>query len=121
MTNRLPKSLRHWAERAGFLPQKSYGLGRRWRRDGMYLGTSLRAEHNQGCRVSRRYIRVLAHLQRMDICDGNFDRWANSMGASVPLPRTEAEFNTAIRTLMSKARKRVAEAQADQGDHHEPT
>lgn len=57
----------------------------------------------------RRTIRVLVHLDRMDIDDGCMDRWANSMGASIsPIPRTQAEFDAAIETLVKKSRKRVA-------------
>lgn len=33
------------------------------------------------------------------ICDGNFDRWANSVGAEVPIPRNEKEFDQALKSL----------------------
>jgi hypothetical protein len=108
---RPPKSLRHWAERAGFHMPKGYH--RSWRRRGYFWARSTKSTHIADCMSPKRFIRVLPHLDRMDICDGFFDRWANSMGASVRMPLTEAEFQAAIKTLLSKSRKRVRATHPD--------
>lgn len=111
-TQRLPKSLKHWAGKSGF-----YAFSRRqWRRDGYFVAASAKAEHIKGCRSKSRVIRVLPHLDRMDICDGYFDRWANSMGASTPMPKTEAEFTAALATLLKKSRGRVRATQENTAD-----
>ena len=106
---RLPKQLKHWLNRAGI-----YGYDKRdISRYNFFYGASRKKAHTTGCREQRRHFRILPHLDRMDICDGYMDRWANSMGASVsPIPRTEGEFKAAIATLLKKARGRVRETHA---------
>lgn len=100
-----PKQLRHWAQQHGFYMVRFRKAP--WR--GYPIARTRKARFVDGTRDRVRYIRVLPHLDRMDICDGYFDRWANSMGASVPMPKTQAEFDAAIGELVRKARKRVAE------------
>ena len=112
-----PKSLRHWAEKRGLYQQKAYGIYRSWRRHGTFMARSTKPALIAGTRDGVRYIRVLPHINRMDICDGFFDRWANSLGASVPMPQTEAEFAQALTTLLSRSRKRVAETWPEPGEH----
>lgn len=109
----IPKSMRHWAQQAGFYPSKRWGLHRSWRRHKCFLARSTKARFTAGTRDGVRYIRVLPHIDRMDICDGCFDRWANSLGASVRMPQTEAEFMAAIDELVRKSRARVAETWPD--------
>ncbi len=108
MTTKLSRSFRHWMEKNGFYEPKAYGLHRRWRRHNFITGRSKRPAHVSGCRDRVRHIRVLPDLDRMDICDGCMDRWANSLAASIsPIPRTEAEFDAALATLLKKSRGRV--------------
>lgn len=109
----MPKSLRHWAEKHGFYQRKGFGIYRSWRRYGTFMARSTKPRFVDGTRDRVRYIRVLPHIDRMDICDGFYDRWANSLGASVPMPKTEAEFAQALETLMRLSRKRVAETWPD--------
>lgn len=110
----LPKQMRHWFERSGIYQSRTFGLHRAWRRHECIFGRSSKPAFTAGTRDGVRYFRVLPHLDRMDICDGYFDRWANSLAASVPMPKTEAEFRVALVSLVKKARKRVAET-------HDPT
>lgn len=111
---RLPKQMKHWLNRAGI-----YGSGRYERRYNYFYGSSRKKKFTAGTATQRRHFRVLPHLDRMDICDGNFDRWANSMGASIhPIPRTQAEFDAAITTLVKKAAKK-AKALREAVEHEE--
>lgn len=103
----MPKSLRLWAQRAGFHMPKGYH--RSWRRDGTFIAKSRKAAHVTGCREPRRFIRVLPHIDRIDICDGYFDRWANSTGASAPMPRNEQDFNATLARLLKESEPRVRE------------
>jgi len=102
-TRQLPKSMRHWFERAGIYQGKRYGMHRRWRTYNHIHGTSHKARFAAGTMDGSREFRVLPHLDRMDICDGNFDRWANSTAASVPMPRTQAEFEAALVELVERS------------------
>lgn len=107
----IPKSTRHWAGKAGiYLNHIRYN--KNWRGLGYFYASSRRTAYIKDCVSDRRYFRVLPHINRMDICDGFFDRWANSLGASVPMPTTEAEFMTAVETLLKKSRKRVLATKA---------
>lgn len=99
----LPKQMVHWFGKYGVrFNRRARGRRREWlygysRRKALLVG-----EEKVRC------FRVLPHLDRMDICDGAMDRWANSMGASIsPIPRTEAEFHIAVATLLKKAAKRI--------------
>lgn len=111
----IPKSMRHWFEKAGIYQSKSYGLHRSWRRHNFIYGASRKARLAGGTRDGLRHFRVLPHLDRMDICDGYFDRWANSLAASVVMPKTEAEFNAALVELVRKSRKKVAATHPERG------
>lgn len=111
-TRRAPKQLRHWAQQHGLYLNRFRKSS--WRGYPMFYTS--KARFVAGTRDDRRYIRVLPHLNRMDICDGYFDRWANSMGASVPMPQTKDEFNDAVATLLKKSAKRVAATHGDGDD-----
>ncbi|USN14748.1 hypothetical protein PAPPERLAPAPP_03790 [Brevundimonas phage vB_BpoS-Papperlapapp] len=112
-TRPIPKSTRHWAQKAGiYLCSRRYAKD--WRRMRYFYASSRRTAYIQDCADDRRFFRVLPHINRMDICDGYFDRWANSLGASVPMPTTEAEFMAAVQTLLKKSRKRALEIKAAQ-------
>ncbi len=109
----IPLAMRHWFEKAGIYPAKGGGgLHRRWRRYNYLDGRSRKKHFTAGTRDGFRHFRVLPHLDRMDICDGDFDRWANSLAASVQMPKTEAEFNEALDTLLKMSRHRAQEANA---------
>ncbi|USN15329.1 hypothetical protein KIKIMORA_01830 [Brevundimonas phage vB_BpoS-Kikimora] len=110
----MPKSLRHWAGKVGIYLHGGYS--RDWRRRRYFYASSRRTAYIQDCADDRRFFRVLPHINRMDICDGYFDRWANSLGASVPMPTTEAEFMSAVQTLLKKSRKRALEIKEAQPD-----
>lgn len=86
----LPKSFAHWCRRHGI----------RW--DG-YTGTSCRPAHRAGLGDPIRHFRALPHLGLFQVCDGNFDRWANSLGGEVTMPRTMAEFDRALADLLAAA------------------
>ncbi len=91
-------SMRYALRRAGF---RTCWRGAHW--------------HSNGLRhpsLPGRRFRVLPHLDRMDICDGAFDRWANSGGASVHLPLSPAEATAALATLRAASAGRVASALA---------
>jgi hypothetical protein len=91
----MPPSLREWMEAEG-ISVDSYN-------DPVYLSGRSRL-HRWG---EKRNFRILPHLNRMDICDGDYDRWANSMGASVPMPKTKQQLGTALKELLRRsARKR---------------
>lgn len=81
-----PKSLKHWFEQSGFRMTYIY---RKWRQYPMGYSKKL-----------DRHIRVLPHLNVMQICDGNFDRWANSVGGEIAMPTTHQEFKNALRILL---------------------
>ena len=107
-TRQLPKSMRHWFERAGIYQWKQHGSHRSWRRDRFIYGSSRSKRLIEGTRDGRRNFRVYPHLDLMYICDGYFDRWANSTAATVPMPRTQAEFDAAIERLLHLSAPRLA-------------
>lgn len=88
----LPKTMTHWFSEFGIYFDPESGVG--W--------THKRSFTAQCLNFTRKF-RVLPHIGVMQICDGNFDRWANSVGAEVPLPKTRAEFCAAIEILNSSA------------------
>lgn len=90
---RLPKQIEHWFELFGVKFDARYGTG-----------YSTRKTNLVGCAKPYRHFRVLRHLGIMQICDGYFDRWANSVGAEVTIPKTEAEFRQAMATLLATAK-----------------
>lgn len=103
----IPGGMRRWFERAGIYQPKDYGLHRRWRAHNHIYGSSRKPRLAAGTTDGVRHFRVLPHLDRMDICDGCFDRWANSKAASVPMPRTQAEFDAAIDRLLELSAPRL--------------
>lgn len=96
----MPKSMRHWMEKAGIRLDHHRGWHRRWRTDGCFIGESRKPRFVMRTAEKRRVFRVLPHVELMQICDGYFDRWANSVGASVRMPRTQTEFDQAIERLI---------------------
>lgn len=110
----LPEGMRRWFERAGIYQRKDYGLHRRWRSHRHIDGTSRKPRFAAGTMSGRREFRVLPHLDRMDICDGNHDRWANSTAASVPMPRTQAEFEAALVELLESSRDRLCSVKTEE-------
>ncbi|AXQ69887.1 hypothetical protein HOU03_gp381 [Caulobacter phage CcrSC] len=98
-----PKQMLHWARRHGLVPIR-YSK-RRWREYPLFKTAKLK--FIAGCRDQKRFVRVLPHLDRMEICDGFMDRWANSHGAEVVMPKTMAEFDVAIETLLKESEPRV--------------
>ncbi len=96
---KLPKQWKHWLSINGFKWAKRtrYGhlnpvkAGRRYRVTCVLDPETLkpRRDTDPGIRF-------------FQIDDGGeFDRWANSKGAEVPLPRTHAEFKEAVAKLTS--------------------
>ena len=106
---KIPKQMRHWFNRAGIYQPKNYGGYRGWYRNNFLFAETKKKVFTDKTRDGERNFRVLPHLDRMDICDGYFDRWANSTGASVPMPKTEAEFKQALITLVQLSKMRVLE------------
>ncbi len=90
---RLPKTMPHWFREHGIKFDANIGAG---------YGT--RTNHRLGCGSPVRHFRALPHLGVLQICDGYFDRWANSVGAETALPKTRAEFTVAIKYLLSVAK-----------------
>lgn len=83
-----PKQINRWAEKAGLhlIPRAhSRYRCRWWHRSQFWVG------------YGRRW-RVDIHGQ-LQVSDLDFDRWANSLAAGVPLPTTEAAFIAAVRAL----------------------
>lgn len=107
----IPSGMRRWFERAGIYQGKQYGMHRRWRTHNHIHGSSRKPRLVAGTTDRVRNFRVLPHLDRMDICDGYFDRWANSTAASVPMPRNQAEFDAAIDKLLELSAPRLYKAQ----------
>jgi uncharacterized protein (UPF0335 family) len=75
-------------------------------------GYSYRKEHLIGCAKHIRHFRALPHLGLLQVCDGYLDRWANSVGAEVSLPKSLSEFRAILPVLLASAelfRKLTAE------------
>lgn len=89
---RLPKTMAHWFREYGvaFDPHSGTGYG-------------VRRTLKTGCGSPVRYFRALPHLGLLQICDGYFDRWANSVGAETSLPKSRAEFVAAMEFLLASA------------------
>lgn len=104
METKIPKQMRYWFERAGIYQSKDFGLHRAWRRHNYIFAKSYKSRFIKDTCDQVRHFRVLPHLDRMDICDGYFDRWANSLGASVTMPKTEAEFSEALAYLIEHSK-----------------
>lgn len=68
----VPKQFRHWAAEYGFRREARYSK-----------------EYFVNRRTKRR-MRVLP--SKLQLCDGDFDRWANSMGFETTIPRNQNEF-----------------------------
>lgn len=47
----------------------------------------------------KRQIRCGSEHDRLEICDGRFDRWANSSGAVRRFPHTQEEFMASLKEL----------------------
>jgi hypothetical protein len=92
---RLPRNFAHWCRASGLTVVVADG--------GMVLARSRRKAHVAGCPTPVRHFRALAHIGVFQVCDGYFDRWANSVGAEVPLPASRAEFDAALARLLAGA------------------
>jgi hypothetical protein len=89
---RLPKTMAHWFRDYGVAFNAEIGTGR-----------GVRRTLKVGCAGPVRYFRALPHCGLLQICDGYFDRWANSVGAETQLPKTRAEFVAAMEFLLASA------------------
>ena len=95
---KLPRNIRHWARSRGLVV--SYAEG-----DSIYL-RSERKEFTNGIVDRSRHFRILGHINYFQICDGDFDRWANSVGRTLPVPMTRAEFDATLDELVATAELR---------------
>lgn len=98
---KLPKNIRYWAQQRGFVIEYCD-------ESCVYMRTSCR-EYTKGALSSVRQFRILARLNEFQICDGNHDRWANSLGAIVPVPRTREEFDDALKRLRNAPLDKLSE------------
>jgi hypothetical protein len=89
---RLPKSMTHWFREFGITFDRHAGTG-----------YGVRKSLKIGCGEPVRHFRALPHLGLLQVCDGYFDRWANSVGAETALPKSRAEFVAAIEWLLAEA------------------
>jgi hypothetical protein len=87
-----PKQLKHWFAEFGIHFDQRYGVGYGYRR-----------ALTEGCAGRMRHFRALARCGLLQICNGDMDRWANSVGAEMEMPRTQAEFRLAMSKLLSSA------------------
>ena len=82
--NGLPKQWLHWARMCGIKPES-----RRSKWAGWYM------------KGRDRYWRVCANLMFEVSCDlEHFDRWANSGGGELEMPKTKAEFKNTVNKLI---------------------
>jgi hypothetical protein len=73
-----------------------------WVRDSHLIDTSggLRKYKGYWLRGKGRYWRVVRDTLQISEPIEDFDRWANSLVGSVPLPQTKADFRVAVNTLL---------------------
>lgn len=90
----LPKQIEHWFREYGVKFDARHGTGYSNRKDML-----------EGCAETYRCFRALARVGLLQICDGYFDKWGNSVGAEVELPKTRDEFRLAMRTLLETSKK----------------
>ena len=98
----LPKQWKHWLRVNGFkwskrLRGRSYSYWYPTRNGRRYRVTCLldpvkRTPLDHRCKTGG--------IRMFQICDGDMDRWANSVGAEILLPTSHAEFKAAIATLL---------------------
>lgn len=88
---KLPKQWKHWLKLGHF---KYCSSDRKW-------GPYYPYRNGRNYRVSDK--------GKWQIDDGDFDRWANSFGAEIPIPQTEADFLGAIGLLEVLAEERLKE------------
>lgn len=113
----IPKQLRHWCKKAGFISENDFtfelcGVKRHFRKSSRHDYTFIHKK-------SLRRIRFLFHLEknfsegkectwepnRTDIscAPDDFDRWANSVEASIPrVPKSEKECLEIISRLLQR-------------------
>lgn len=94
----IPKTFEHWCRSIGLellncYPEHGYAIMR-----------SNHAEYRKNCIGQYRYFRLMSHLDVIQICDGDFDRWANSVGGEIKMPKTRDEFTKAICSLVESAK-----------------
>lgn len=56
----------------------------------------------------KRQIRCGSEHDRLEICDGSFDRWANSSGAERRFPHSQEEFIASLQELCAIPLKVIA-------------
>lgn len=94
---RLPKQLKYWLRQDGWLiSKKTYG-------NNYLLATSKKKKYIWACNDKTRHLRVLSHTGVIEICDGFFDRWANSGGLTLPIPRNKKEFDETMNRMAEEA------------------
>lgn len=106
---KLPRNIRHWAKSRGLAIVSDHFP------DGIYM-RSKRKEFINGTNDRYRYFRILGHINYFQICDGSFDRWANSVGYTLPIPTTREEFDKALDELVAKAKVHVFDEEAVSDD-----
>jgi hypothetical protein len=105
----IPKQMKYWLDFAGWkIHKKSSG------NDYIYA-TSKKPQYVQNTAENIRRLRVLGHTGLIEICDGYFDRWANSVGMSLPIPKNEDEFIETMKRLMSEAEIHSGLSEDDDG------
>lgn len=97
---KLPRNIRHWATSRGLVINGDYF------KDGSLYMHSERLEFTRGILDSRRHFRILGHLNYFQICDGDFDRWANSVGKILPIPMKRDDFDATLDKLVATAETR---------------
>lgn len=93
---KIPKQMRHWLEKNGIYC-RDY---RRLKKYDLIIASTSKPEFKKG--EDNRMFRVVGGT--IEICDGDFDRWANSVGYKLPCPTTEAEFNAVLKQLIKETK-----------------
>jgi hypothetical protein len=90
---RIPKQFRHWCEVQGM-----YSWGRNeYER---VLFQSSKPKFMVGNEDPKRYFRALPHRGWFQMADDCFDRWANSIAVTMPIPMCHADFDETIETML---------------------
>ena len=84
---KLPKTWKHWLKTAGYTVER-YKL-RKGPPEGYHYN-----------KRTGRFIRIIPHQNRMCICNGDMDRWANSVGAECEAPTSLQDFLVKEKALL---------------------
>ena len=99
--HKLPKTIKHWFRSNKIKPEGGWHasgcLG--WRRDWTeiapyFIGRNRRWRFNLNPATGDGWLQVSCSLD-------DFDRWANSAGPTVPMPKNKREFDLVIINLLS--------------------